>query len=39
MAKKKDKQKRHDAMRKRHGAEVEAPAATAGGRGRGRWCG
>ena len=30
MAKKKDKQKRHDAMRKRHGAEVEAPAATAG---------
>ncbi len=30
MAKKKDKQKQHDAMRKRHGAEVEAPAATAG---------
>ncbi len=30
MAKKKDKQKRHDAMRKGHGAVVRAPAATAG---------
>ena len=37
MAKKKDKQKRHDAMRKGHGAEVEAPAATAGAGA--RWCG
>jgi polyphosphate kinase 2 len=35
MAKKKDKQKQHDARRKRHGAVVEAPAATVPGAGAG----